>query len=53
VRRSNTAAQALYKKFGFVTSGVRKNYYVDNDEDALLLTLKHLETKDFYESSNG
>ena len=50
VRQSNTGAQALYKKFGFVISGVRKKYYVDNDEDALLLTLDHLETRDLYDS---
>ena len=48
VRRSNTGAQALYQRFGFVVSGVRKNYYSDNGEDALLLTLDHLETKDLY-----
>ena len=48
VRRSNTSAQALYQNFGFVISGVRKKYYSDNEEDALLLTLDHLETKDLY-----
>lgn len=37
VRRSNDKAQALYKSFGFIEVGVRKNYY-DNKEDALLLT---------------
>ena len=48
VRRSNKGAQALYQRFGFEISGVRKNYYSDNNEDALLLTLEHLETKDLY-----
>jgi len=43
VRRSNLNAQALYRKFGFVEDGVRPHYYVDNNEDALLLSLHNLE----------
>ena len=34
VRRSNTPAQELYKKFGFDEIGIRKGYY--NGEDALI-----------------
>ncbi len=37
VRPSNGAARALYASLGFVATGVRKNYY--GDEDALLMTL--------------
>lgn len=37
VRASNVAAQNLYKKFGFVQEGIRKGYYEDNHEDALIL----------------
>lgn len=37
VRQSNLAAQTLYKKHGFVLNGVRKGYYSDNHEDALLM----------------
>lgn len=37
VRLSNLAAQALYRKHGFVFNGVRKGYYSDNHEDALLM----------------
>ena len=36
VRRSNKIAQSLYKSLGFVELGVRKRYYEDNQEDALL-----------------
>lgn len=36
VRRSNVAAQNLYKKLGFIELGVRKRYYEDNNEDAFL-----------------
>ncbi len=37
VRVSNTAAQAMYRRFGFAPAGIRKRYYVDNDEDALVM----------------
>jgi len=39
VRRSNTGAIDLYKKFMFTQIGIRKNYYPDNKEDALLFRL--------------
>ncbi|MFY9176133.1 MAG: ribosomal protein S18-alanine N-acetyltransferase [Caldicoprobacterales bacterium] len=37
VRVSNVIAQNLYKKLGFVSVGVRKGYYSDNGEDALIM----------------
>ncbi|WP_408631632.1 ribosomal protein S18-alanine N-acetyltransferase [Metabacillus kandeliae] len=37
VRVSNYAAQGLYRKLGFEPGGVRKNYYTDNLEDALVM----------------
>jgi len=37
VRKSNTAAQALYRKYGFKEIGVRKGYYSDNREDAVVM----------------
>ena len=37
VRASNRGAQALYSRFGFAPSGVRKAYYVDNREDAVIM----------------
>ena len=43
VRASNTAAQALYKKHGFIVDGVRPRYYRDNNEDALLMSLTGLD----------
>jgi [ribosomal protein S18]-alanine N-acetyltransferase len=39
VRESNAAALALYRKFGFATTGRRPNYYVGPVEAALLLHL--------------
>ncbi|WP_078551292.1 ribosomal protein S18-alanine N-acetyltransferase [Bacillus alkalicellulosilyticus] len=37
VRVSNEIAQSLYKKLGFQVGGIRKNYYTDNLEDALVM----------------
>ena len=41
VRASNEAAQDMYRKFGFETSGRRPKYYKDNGEDAILMTLEN------------
>jgi ribosomal-protein-alanine N-acetyltransferase len=40
VRKSNLAAQKLYESTGFTVTGVRKGYYSDDGEDALLMTLE-------------
>lgn len=37
VRKSNLIAQGLYNKYGFVIEGLRKNYYADNYEDAVIM----------------
>jgi ribosomal-protein-alanine N-acetyltransferase len=37
VRRSNEPAQKLYEKFGFTVNGVRRLYYSNPPEDALVL----------------
>jgi ribosomal-protein-alanine N-acetyltransferase len=37
VRVSNTAAIALYERAGFRATGVRRGYYTDNREDALIM----------------
>jgi len=39
VRPSNTGAQALYTKLGFVPRGRRKRYYSDTGEDAIIMWL--------------
>ena len=43
VRVSNTAAQALYGKFGFVETGRRPGYYSDDGEDALVMATPRLD----------
>lgn len=37
VRKSNFSAQALYRKYGFSDGGMRKKYYADNNEDAIIM----------------
>jgi len=37
VRAGNDAAQALYARFGFAPAGVRKGYYVETKEDAIVM----------------
>ena len=37
VRVSNTGAIALYERLGFEARGVRRGYYTDNREDALIM----------------
>jgi ribosomal-protein-alanine N-acetyltransferase len=37
VRRSNGGAIELYTRFGFRGAGVRRRYYADNQEDALIM----------------
>lgn len=40
VRVSNVIAQNLYRKLGFQDGGIRKGYYTDNQEDALVMWVK-------------
>lgn len=39
VRKSNISAQNLYEKFNFKHIGIRKEYYSNNLEDALIYKL--------------
>lgn len=42
VRTSNQAAQSLYRKYGFATVGRRPGYYLDNMEDALIMSTNNI-----------
>jgi len=48
-RASNLAAQRLYRKYGFQVVGLRKGYYSDNHEDALIMTTDVLSAASFQE----
>lgn len=41
VRRSNRAALALYRKFGFSVSRLRRGYYAEPEEDGIEMQLAH------------
>ena len=43
VRVSNDAARALYRDFGFYEVGMRKRYYSDNHEDAVIMTTEDIQ----------
>ena len=47
VRASNKAAQALYRKYGFAEVGTRREYYTDNKEDAILMTVDGITSPSF------
>jgi ribosomal-protein-alanine acetyltransferase len=40
VRQSNQSGRALYRKVGFEETGLRKSYYADPPEDAILCRLR-------------
>lgn len=47
VRVGNDAAQGLYRAFGFAPAGVRKGYYVETNEDALIMWANDVDTADY------
>lgn len=49
VRRSNRGAQALYRQYGFKDIGIRKGYYSDNGEDAIIMWTGNIREAPFQE----
>ena len=47
VRVTNWGAQRLYGRFGFRPAGVRKNYYQEINEDALIMWLDGIRTPEY------
>ena len=47
VRASNDSAQLLYDKYGFARLGLRKRYYTDNSEDAVIMTTPDLHSDEY------
>lgn len=47
VRVGNEAAQGLYRAFGFAPAGIRKGYYVESNEDALIMWANDVDTLDY------
>jgi ribosomal-protein-alanine N-acetyltransferase len=45
VRITNTPAQEMYGRFGFVSEGIRKNYYAEIHEDAVVMWARDIDTE--------
>ncbi len=53
VRASNQGAQTLYRRFGFSPVGVRKGYYADSNEDAVVMWVREVDTPAYTELLAG
>jgi ribosomal-protein-alanine N-acetyltransferase len=53
VRASNTSAQLLYQRFGFAPVGVRRNYYPESGEDAIVMWARDINTPEYAERLAG
>jgi ribosomal-protein-alanine N-acetyltransferase len=49
VRVSNWGAQRLYSQFGFRPVGIRKNYYQETGEDAVVMWVDNVRSRDYHE----
>ena len=49
VRVSNYPAQRLYQKFGFQPAGVRKGYYPESGEDAMIMWAYDIDSSEYHE----
>lgn len=47
VRASNEGAQELYRRFGFAPAGIRRNYYAEQGEDALVMWAHDIDGAEF------
>jgi ribosomal-protein-alanine N-acetyltransferase len=47
VRVRNAAAQELYRRFGFRPAGIRKNYYAETNEDALVMWADEIASSEY------
>ena len=53
VRASNKKAIHLYEKFGFKSLGLRRKYYQDNNEDALIMWSENIFDKKYKDLYSG
>lgn len=50
VRQSNAVAQRLYEKYGFSRHGIRRHYYSDDGEDAVVMWSEEINSPPFQKS---
>lgn len=53
VRVGNSAAQSIYRRFGFAPVGLRKNYYSETGEDAIVMWARDIDTPFYSDRLNG
>jgi ribosomal-protein-alanine N-acetyltransferase len=53
VREGNTAAQGIYRRFGFAPAGIRKNYYLETGEDAIVMWARDVDLPVYEERLSG
>jgi ribosomal-protein-alanine N-acetyltransferase len=53
VRLSNRGAQEMYRRFGFGPVGVRKNYYQETNEDALVMWVHDIDSPEYAQLLTG
>lgn len=53
VRVANKGAQAMYARFGFLPVGVRRNYYQETNEDALVMWADDVDTPGYRRRLDG
>ena len=53
VRASNDAAQELYRAFGFAPAGIRKGYYAETKEDAIMMWANDVDSPDVRRAPRG
>jgi ribosomal-protein-alanine N-acetyltransferase len=49
VRVSNVAAQGLYRRFGLAPAGIRKGYYLESGEDAIVMWAHDIDDEEYSE----
>jgi ribosomal-protein-alanine N-acetyltransferase len=47
VRERNMVAQNLYRKYGFSPAAIRRGYYTDNNENALVMWISNMHDPDY------
>lgn len=47
VRASNAPAQVLYRRFGFAPAGIRRNYYAETGEDAIVMWAHDIDSETY------
>ncbi len=53
VRKSNLGAQKMYDKFGFKPVGIRKGYYIETGEDAIVMLAEGIDTPEYDATLDG